>query len=187
MAVLIPVATLAVGVLLLVGCGGEEPQQGDPAREHVQVRAGEFRGVRLGDSERRLRAVLGAPRRKLRGEAAAEDAPAVSAPYALPDRDQRSSVSTDTDWVYPGVTIRTAFGRVYAFHVTGRGIGIREGADIGDDLDVARESHPGLDCKDAEFETGTIKKCEGRIAAGRYVWYGGDPIDVIILEDKPIG
>jgi hypothetical protein len=185
---LIVAATLAVGVSLAVGCGEDEPQKRDRAHnEDIQLGTGEFRGVKLGDSEQRLRAVLGAPKRKLRGEAASRAMPAVSVPYAIPDRDQTSRISTDIDWVYPGVTIRTAFGRVYAFYVTGRGIGVRGGARIGDDLDVAHESHPKLDCEPDEFETGTIEKCDGRIAAGRYVWYGGDPIDVLILEDKPIG
>jgi hypothetical protein len=188
MRVLVVATTLAVATWLILGCGEDETPRGERTwDEHVELSGGKFRGVGLGDSERQLGDVLGPPKRKLRGEAASEAIPPVSVPYGVPDRDQTSRISTDTDWLYPGVTIRTAFRRVYAFYVTGRGIGVRGGAGIGDDLEVARKSYPEFDCEPDEFETATIKKCDGRIAPGRYVWYGGDPIDVIILQDKPIG
>ena len=187
MRALVVATTLAVATFLMLGCEDEAPKGERTYDERVDLSGGKFRGVKLGDSEERLREVLGPPKRRLRGEAAGEAMPPASFPYALPDRDQTSRVSTDTDWLYPGVTIRTAFGRVYAFYVTGRGIGVRGGAGIGDDLDVANERHPEFDCEPDEFELATIEKCNGRTAPGRYVWYGGDPIDVIILEDKPIG
>lgn len=169
---------------LSAACGEDEPGHD----EFVELRSGSFRGVKLGDSEQRLRQVLGPPTDKLRGEAAIKAMPPVSLPFGLPDRDQTSSVSTDTDWVYPGVTIRTAFDKVYAFYITGRDIAARDGAGIGQDLDVAREHQPTLDCEPSVHpEFGSVQKCDGKIAARRYVWFGGDPIDVIILEDRAIG
>lgn len=69
-----------------------------------------------------------------------------------------------------------------------RRLGVRDGAGIGSDLDVAREEHPKLDCEPSVHpEFGSVKKCDGKVAERRYVWFGGDPIDVIILEDRPIG
>ena len=90
---------------------------------------------------------------------------------------------------YRGATFHTWRGDVYEVFVTAEGAQTREGVQIGDDLDAAESAYPQLECGTANEGTEYVQYpyCTGRVARGRHVWFGEDPIRSIVISRYPFG
>jgi hypothetical protein len=60
---------------------------------------------------------------------------------------------------------------------------------IGDRLGRVKQAYVGARCATASFAESdkTFRYCVGRLRPGRYLWFGGDPIDTIAIAAAPLG
>ncbi len=83
---------------------------------------------------------------------------------------------------YRGVSFLISDAGVYAVILTAGRAETAAGIGIGDNLEVARDAHPELDCAIGEtVDERTFPYCSGRLSNGRYAWFGDDPIRSIVL------
>jgi hypothetical protein len=64
----------------------------------------------------------------------------------------------------------------------------QKGVGIGDPLAAARRAYPSLRCEAARntLESPSPPHCSGKLAEGRYIGFGKDPIRVIALSPTPM-
>jgi hypothetical protein len=159
----------------LAGCESDQGASGDSGP--INVPAGTFRGVGIGDTPDRMHALLG------------EKSPATEEEPAHP---------TGAAELYDGPTLfrggRPFFryesvsyftgheGRITYVMVTAPQSTTERGVAIGDELAVAQEAYPELHCgtTNGSSEYRSYPACAGRIGE-RWVWFGGDPIANITL------
>lgn len=55
---------------------------------------------------------------------------------------------------------------------------------MGDSLGDVVRAYPELDCRSVPYSEGlgSYGVCGGRIAGGPNVWFGGDPVNVIVVS-----
>jgi hypothetical protein len=65
----------------------------------------------------------------------------------------------------------------------------QKGVGIGDPLAAARKAYPTLRCQKGHDlgESYMPAHCSGKLADGRYIWFGNDPIRVIALSPTSMG
>ena len=62
------------------------------------------------------------------------------------------------------------------------------GIQVGDSLKEVEEAYPELTCdKESYSERGTVRYCRGKFAQDRWIWFGCDPVNVIILSVTTVG
>lgn len=181
------VATATAGC----GNGGGTSQQ----RLAIDERRGSVGGVELGASKGDVRARFGDYGDRLRAYPIE--------PLEM-DEDERSggpwSVATGPHHLGPGglkgeqVTLRyrgVSFfvrkDRVFGFMVTSDEGKTRRGVAVGDDLSAAKNAYPELRCEpQSESDTTAPQKanCSGRVPGGRYIYFGGDPIESVTVMER---
>jgi hypothetical protein len=63
-----------------------------------------------------------------------------------------------------------------------------EGVGVGDNLGLAEDRFPSLDCGVARAdEYRTFPYCGGRVGPRRWIWFGQDPIRSIVLTSSELG
>ena len=86
-----------------------------------------------------------------------------------------------------GSPLRGKQDEVAGFQVTARGAVTLRGIQAGDSLDEAKAAYPELECRDAPAgDIATYPVCTGRVAEGRHIWFGGDPILNISVSRSPM-
>lgn len=171
------------------GCGNDGAAGPKPLR-FVDTRTATYRGVGLEDSIRTVRRRLGRPLkvRDFNDEAAAAEEPVVDFPRALPAADQVSPYDPEPELFYRRVTFLAHGTRVRGFFAHRGRVVTERGVGIGDPLAEVHDAFPELDCKAADYgEYGKVDKCDGRLGRKRYVWFGGDPVNVIFMLNSRIG
>lgn len=84
-------------------------------------------------------------------------------------------------------------GQVEGFEITSPGATTLRGVEVGNDLDDAAELYPELRCGEIPPREPLIPGtpgdpyCYGRVAADRYLWLGGDPVDLIAVAGFDFG
>lgn len=85
---------------------------------------------------------------------------------------------------YPSVTAVLVHDRLYLVVVTARGTNAGRDLEMGDSLDDAKRAYPTLTCSRATGLHGDdlFPYCTGRVAEGRFLWAGGDPITSLAIS-----
>ena len=170
------------------GCGGDsEPEARDGPL--LDERAGAFRGVTLGDAPREVERRRGAPQRpptsrEATPTEAADDVRATFGGTQPPTSRATLRVFNYSDATY----LSTREDGVYAVLVTADGARTRAGIAIGDPLDEVRRRYRAFQCgvKNASSEYVDVPYCAGRVAPGRHLWFGGDPVKSVTLATEPM-
>jgi hypothetical protein len=176
-------ALLLVGALPLLWAGYRQVRPLDENGDRlVSVRYG---GVGLGASRAAALAALGPPPRSQGGSVAplGDDFDGIGGPPFI-----ATPGSSHEALRYRGVSVLLSDRRVHGFVITDGEAETREGVGVGDSLGLAEDRYPSLDCGIAEAdEFRTFPYCGGRIAARRWIWFGQDPIRVIVLTSSELG
>jgi hypothetical protein len=171
-------------VLALTGCGAGEADV--PAAERVQridVTAGTYRGIGLGDGVAELHRELG------QSEEAGEDEPVIPlrgesyGPWSITYADECSS----SLYRYEHAVFDFACGELLWWETNEPGAATAEDVAVGDPLDMVEEAYPNAECGTAgggEYEA--YPACAVKVAPERFVWFGGDPIVSIAIGSLPL-
>ena len=175
-------------MLVVSGCGSHRARSDKARISRIDLSAGSFRGVAIGDPVARLTRVFGVPppRHGRQGFGAFQPNKDLDLP-GIPDADQVPPFKPEPYYGYRDATFLTLDGRIRGFFVHQAGARTREGVRVGGPLNDARRKYKRLRCFSYVDEYGRHVSCTGRVTARRYVWFGGDPIDVIYMSEQPIG
>lgn len=195
--VLLLLAGLAAAVLVAVWLQVPgDPSDRPPARyKTIDEERGAYGGVRLGDGPERIFERFGP--RGLVGEGdpawptalGIEDD--VDAPTYVPsiwwycyvdacfwiDSPHRNRKAAPSDTPPPD-------SQVHGVMLTSPGASTKRGIEVADPLGDAARAYPELDCRSVPYAEGlgSYGVCSGRIAGGPYVWFGGDPVNVVVVS-----
>jgi len=152
----------------------------------VDELGGSYRGAHLGDSPRRIRALLGDPSSRGGGAPLGEDLYEIGGPTSSQPPPRTGPI---TAYRYRGLLLELTSQGLYAFTITDGDAETRHGVGVGDSLATVRRAYPDLHCGTANEGTEyiTFPYCGDRIAPQRYVWFGEDPIRSISLSVTPLG
>lgn len=182
------VSAILAAVAIAAGCAGI----GDGASAGLRQRsidelAGSYKGVALGDPRSAASHAFGGaagsgnPGRPSNADGwpiSLKNPPGYLERPDLANYDGVTFLSTPTPAGIHGIVISDPRA------ATSKGVG------IGDALSKARQAYPTLHCAGArtmsEGETAPAY-CAGRLAKGRYIWFGNDPIRVIALSGTSMG
>ncbi|MDX6653038.1 MAG: hypothetical protein QOJ38_1819 [Solirubrobacterales bacterium] len=148
-----------------------------PARGPINEIDGSYAGVRL-------REPIAQARRRFRDRLPVAESPVIdqeSFPGRLP-------ADTPKDDVYPDAEMTQRHGRVASILVYGAGARTSRGIAVGDSLDLVRQRYPRASCESAGTHGGEFfhsADCEVQVAPYRYVYFGDDPIRLIVLTYGP--
>jgi hypothetical protein len=192
-------ASLGILVVFGSGCGGGGASadlssllHGRPNFAHVtQARApvddgaGSYAGVRLDDPFGRIRDQLGGP------------PPPDQRPQPLDEiggYPEFLPADTPGQPTYGDASFSLKGGRVASILVWGKGARTLRGVGNGDSLATAAEAYPGIRCSHSysNGEYVSTPRCEMKLGARRYLYFGGDPVFAIGLStadfrDRGIG
>ena len=138
-----------------------------------------FRGVALGASRGAVVEALGLPPRRSSESIAplGEDFDEIGGPPFI-----ATPGSTHESLRYRSATVLLSDDRVYGVVITDGEAETAEGVGVGDNLGVAEDEYPGLDCGIARPGTyRTFPYCGGSLGPGRWIWFGQDPIRSITV------
>ena len=79
-------------------------------------------------------------------------------------------------------------GRAWLVAVAKEDAVTRAGVGVGDDLDDVRAAYPAAEC-DTANEGGEYTQfdyCTLRVAPGRYLWFGYDPVRSVTMSSEPM-
>ncbi len=162
--------------------------------------AGTYGGVGLGDSPADITAVHGPNRPVGEYEAGGpKDAVAAGASLDYPNfmrgigaycyadacfifYDPRSVLVPPNDERLPASTL------VDSIEIASPGAKTLRGIQVGDSLEDVQDAYPDLTCgSEDQSEREEIDYCRGKFAVDRWIWFGGDPVNVIILGVITVG
>lgn len=170
----------------LVDCGGEPLPRGGT----VDLRAGTFEGVGIGDTPGEVREAFGEPPASDEQGAQPSGAGQFRGPTSFrswPDPNPGPGFVPPPVYRYPHVAFfDDGFGRISALAVIAPGAATLEGVAIGDPLETV-EGLYAVRCGE-DFGAGEppYPACVGRLGAERWVWFGGDPIENITIGRFPM-
>lgn len=174
--------------VLLTSCGSAgEPREPSRASFPLDETRGVFRGIALRDPESRVVERFGPDEGKLAGPVTPLGAEAAPATFAstpgTPSPDDRTAAVR-----YRGMSFVTNNRRVYVIMSSLAGTRTLRGVSVGGALEEAQKAYRGLACDTATdaHGDGTFPYCGGRLAPGRFVYFGGDPIDTIAVARVPL-
>ena len=175
------------GLLLLcalAACGEDAPAT---QRVTVDERAGTYRGVGLLDTRREVERRLGRAR-------VTQDGP--FEPLNMDFYDAMFPTSpgypahhkTYAIWRFTDAAIDAYDGKAFTFVVTAQDAVTKQRVGVGNTLEEVRAKYAGLQCGVANegAEWPEIPYCTGRVAPGRHIWFGGDPVRSVGLSRKPL-
>jgi hypothetical protein len=174
-------------ILAVTGCGSGEAEVDAPAAERVQridVTAGTYRGVALGDGVADLHRELG------QREMAGEDEPAVPlrgdsyGPWVITYGDE---MCRSTLYRYEHAVFDFSCDKLLWIETNEPGAATAEDVAVGDPLDAVEGAYPRAECGTAgggEYEE--YPACAVKIAPERFAWFGGDPIVSITIGSLPL-
>jgi hypothetical protein len=182
---LLPLAVLGAGCASMSHAGGTT----GPRQRSIDELAGSYKGVALGDPQREAIRVFGPPvdtdnpaypigiSYSDGGPTSQKNPPGYHGKPDLLRYDEVSFLSTPTPAGIHSIVIADPRA------ATQRGVG------IGDPLSRAKHAYPTLRCFKAEntFESPSPAHCSGKLADGRYIWFGNDPIRIIALSPTSMG
>lgn len=89
---------------------------------------------------------------------------------------------------YRGMSFVTHNRRVYVIMSSLRGTRTTRGVGVGDALDKARRAYRDLSCRTASDARGsdTFPYCLGKLARGRFIYFGADPIGTVAVALVPL-
>jgi hypothetical protein len=174
----------------LAGCGGGDEsapgaaQTEPPARQVVlDERDGTYRGVGLGSTRAEVERVLGAVRESEEDPFAPLGmlGPEVGTP---PSPRNPPGAGPEEVWRLRDAALIADDDRAWLLLVSARGTRTRAGVAIGDSLSAVRKAYPRLRCGTANEGTEYVKTpyCAGKIAPGRHIWFGRDPVRSIAVS-----
>jgi hypothetical protein len=176
-------ALLALAAIPLVWAGYRQLRPLDePGTRPITT---SFRGVSLEDTRGQATAALGAAPASSGSSIAplGEDFAEIGGPpfVATPG-------STIQSFRYRGTTVLVSDDRVYGILTTDDEAETAEGVGVGDNLEIAEDAYPNLECGVASAtEYRTFPYCGGRLAPGRWIWFGQDPIRSIVVATTEVG
>jgi len=170
---------LAATAIALVGCaafpfGSEDAPCARFAA--IDELGGEYGGVGIGSSPKDILRVFGKVEPLVR---AGPFQPTGTGEFRGP-----SFIRTEVGYAYEDVLFwLSPNGPVVAgFQVTSAGASTARGIEVGDDLDDVRARYPEIRCGEAPagespiFGNTTFPYCSGKVAPGRWIWFGDDPV-----------
>ena len=172
-ALLAALALLAAGGAC-AGCGSTRPTPGQAVGNIIE-RDASYRGIHLGMRSETVAVLLGAP------------LPRHDDPY-VDSRDLPPFLPADTpaDFVYPDVDMTFVHDRVSSMTVFGQGAATTRGVAIGSPLAQVRTAYPAARCLAARKGVDPeAAGCQVTLGRGRYLYFGGDPIALIVLSSFP--
>jgi hypothetical protein len=179
---------VAVCVLtLLVGCGGEREQETKPLIDDANA---SYQGIGLGKSRREVVAEFGEPTVKSGPVVPTDAEPGELSTVASWDCGRRG-LGRSENLRYDVVLFSLEGGEVCSWIAIESGVATSRGVAIGDHLDDAREAYPDLTCGEAQNGEDILNRpstepfCTGPLGSHGFVWFGGDPIDVIQAHIRP--
>jgi hypothetical protein len=154
-----------------------------PEMHLIDEMAGTYAGVGLLDSSATVRTALKGVRSVAIGDPwIPQD---IHTPehrfFKFPDRPLKS----EGELVNRGAYFNLTNGLVVDIGVFQDGAATLRGVAVGDALSEAGQAYPGLACgtihqgPDSDIDA---QVCSGRVAPRRFIWFGGDPIDLIDLN-----
>lgn len=190
-ALLLAVAATAAGCSTLFRDGVSPPPV--PARfSAIDEVRGSYGGVAVGDGRRRMFDVFGRRAPVGEGERAL--------PSGAPEGgvDGPNGIPAVTWYCYTDVCFwfddrLTADGvapgtKIQGFELTSPGARTLRGIEVGDHLDDVKKAYPELECGEISHEGfGDYGYCTGEVAPDRYIWFGGDTVNVITVGAIPLG
>lgn len=192
----VPVLVAAIAAIALAGAGcGDEDGSASPQLNTVDERAGLIAGVGIGSSKREVARALGPylmPAQAYPSEPAdagddgstAGPWSVVTGPHHLGPGGKRGEQVTLR---YPGAAFFVLRDRVFGFLVSAERAMTQGGVHVGDRLQKVLDRYPRFRCEGASrSDTSAIQEpaCSGFVRGGRWVYFGGDPIQSItVMED----
>jgi hypothetical protein len=198
-------ALCLVCVPLFGGCGKESGPSSSRPHLPVDEMAGTFRGVGIGDARETILREFGRSPRWTPPEdpvepLGEEDANAdLGMPWVVaPPRESQPRDGTPRGRPFEGFDVLryregvfSLYQRVGVYRLTTvqPGSRTRRGVEIGDSLNKARQRYPSLRCgiRNEDSEYVEYPYCTGRLARGRFIWLGQDPIRSITVATRAMG
>jgi hypothetical protein len=184
----------SAGALLAISLGGCQLLGGGdgPQVRSINELDGSYRGVALGDPPQAALQALGKPDERESSTTPAmpigsifSDGGPLSQPNP-PGYDLKPSLLRYQDVAF--VYTPTQYG-IHSIVIDDPHAATQKGVGIGDPLSHAPAAYPNLRCNE-EQDAGDYGSfpayCSGRLAANRYIWFGGDPIRVIAIGRAPM-
>jgi hypothetical protein len=153
-----------------------------------RCRRGQLPRRGVGDPEGRVRQVFG-------GKPAGENDPVIPADATVDDylgpagaaMGEGGPSAVDALYRFDGVVFYVINGKVSTVGISDAGTRTERGIGIGDALDRAKDAYPSLHCGivNEGTEYTQYPGCTGKVG-GKYVYFGGDPIEAIELGRSPL-
>lgn len=176
-------ALLLIGALPLLWAGYRQARPLDENGDRL-VGVG-YGGVGLGASRAAAVGALGRPPPSQRGSVAplGDDFDDIGGPPFI-----ATPGSSHEALRYPGISVLLSDGVVHGLVITDKEAETGEGVGVGDNLGLAEDRYQSLECGIAEAdEHRSFPYCGGRLGPRRWLWFGQDPIRVIVLTSSELG
>lgn len=183
--VLVILAAAALAGCTSIGGG----QSAGPRQHSIDELAGSYRGVALGDPRSVAIDVFGQP------VSTKDPASPIGIDFSdggpISQKNPPGYIRRPDLLRYDDVSVlSTPPDGIHSIVVSDPRAATRKGVGIGDALAEAKRLYPTLHCAKArtmsEGEPAPAY-CAGRLAKGRYIWFGNDPIRVIALSPTSMG
>ncbi len=171
-------------VLVVQRSSGSDDEISDARFRTIDEFGGIYGGAGLGWSREEVVAALGSVRPVRDGDAAI---PRDVAEAGISLDSPRLEARGGAHCYYDACFRFTDDSRVQSIELASPAAKTRRGIAVDDPLDTAEAAYPELVCtvgKDAEF--GLYRYCTGQVAPDRWIWFGGDPVNVIVVASHPL-
>ena len=167
----------------VAACGGESAPAAQ--RTTIDERAGTYRGVGLLDTRREVERRFGRAR------------VTESGPFEPLDMDFYDAMLPPSPgygkgaaaiWRFKSLVIDSYGGKAFTVAITAPDALTRQRVGVGSTQEQVRAKYAGLKCGIANegTEWPEIPYCTGRVAPGRHIWFGGEPVRSVVLSRKTL-
>jgi hypothetical protein len=101
----------------------------------------------------------------------------------------REGPFTAANYLYEHVAVVAVDRTIEVIEIAEPGAETTAGVAIGDDLSEAERSYGSLRCgtvNEGSDHGEQYPACAGRVAPKRFVWFGGDPVRLIVIAGVPL-